>query len=88
MAARFWTSRLVAVAGMLYRAELARIRSPLFYGPAGATAATLTYTFFDVGEMAPFPAGMIGGLAGGLTYWRIVGRSARKSEVDEKAPIN
>jgi hypothetical protein len=30
--------------GRCYRAELARIRSPLFYGPAGATAATLTYT--------------------------------------------
>jgi hypothetical protein len=75
-------------------AELAGLRSPLFYGPAGVTAAALTYFFFDVSELLPLPAGAIGGLAGGLTYWGITGRGAGQASFtpairnDEKPPAD
>ena len=57
-------------------AELAKIHSPFFYGPAGIAAAALGYALFDVSELISLPLLAVGGLAGGLTYWRIAGRSA------------
>jgi hypothetical protein len=70
---------LLPAAPIIICAELAKIRSPLFCGPAGVAVAALTYAVFDARELVPVPAGAVGGLGGGLTYWRFAGRGAGRA---------
>ena len=54
-------------------AEVARVRSPSFYGLTGAFAAGFTTTVEFGVSLSVAVSGAIGGLVGGPVYWSIAG---------------